>query len=183
MRNRSMVDECLLESDACEDLSHLPGLKVLIADLFPVIADTFAMILNLKGFSAFSAHNVSEAVRIASEKAIDVAILELLIGETDALDAAERILAVRPYCRIIIWTGRSEPVLSWVRREAEERFGGCELINKPIHVPRMIRIVRGEPVPYEPWTWVATEDCLSGSSLDEYLWQAREVMLKLMEEQ
>jgi hypothetical protein len=121
------------------------------------------MILNLNGFSAFPAHSVDQAVRIASEKAIDVAFIELLIGETDAIDAAVRILEVRPYCRIIIWTGRSEPVLSWVRREADGQFGGCELVCKPIDPPQVIRTARGEPVPYEPWTWLVDEDFLSGS--------------------
>ncbi len=150
------------------------------------------MILNAKGFSAFSALSVDQAVRIARENAIDVAFIELLIGETNAIDAAMRILAVRPYCRIIIWTGRSEPVLSWVRREAEEQFGGCALICKPINPADMIRIARGEPIPYEcaipsesrnaieaP---SSVEDYLSGSSLHEYLREAREVMLRLMSE-
>jgi DNA-binding response OmpR family regulator len=177
-----MFDESL-EGDACEDLSHVTGIKVLVADLYRVIADTFAMILNMKGFSAFPAHNVDEAVRIASEKTIDVAFIELLIGETDAIDAAERILAVRPHCRIIIWTGRSEPVLSWVRREADKRFGGCELVCKPVHPIRAMRIARGEAVLHESSARAADEDCLSGSDLHEYLREARECMLKLDKEE
>jgi DNA-binding response OmpR family regulator len=176
-----MFDESL-ESEAREDLPHAPGIKVLFADLHRVIADTAAIILNQCGFSAFPAHSVDEAVRIANENSIDVAFIELLIGETDAIDAAERILEVRPYCRIIIWTGRSEPVLSWVRREADRRFGGCELVCKPVHPIRTMRIARGEAVLHEPSTWVADEDCLSGSDLHEYLSEAREGMLQLQKE-
>src|SRR4051812_147092 len=115
-----MVDDCLLNVDPGEDLGvdllELPGIRVLVADLFPVIAQTFAMILNASRFSAYSACSVDQAVRIARDNAIDVAFIELLIGETNAIDAATRILAHRPYCRIVIWTGRSEPLLSWVRR-------------------------------------------------------------------
>ena len=178
-----MVGDDVLESGAREDLSHLRGIKILVADLHPIIADVMTIILNSSGFSAFSAHNVSEAIRIASEKALDVAFLELLIGETDAIDAAERILAVQPYCRIVIWTGWIEPVLSWVYHEAKERFGGCDLIPKPIPPSRIIRIAQGEPVLYEPWAWLIGEDCLSGSRLHEYLREARDLVLKLMKEQ
>jgi hypothetical protein len=177
-----MIDELMLESEACEGLPIAPGIKVLVADLFPIIADTGTMILNQRGFSAFPAHSVSEAVRIASEQAIDVAFIELLIGDTDAIDAAMRILELRPFCPIIIMTGRSDPVLSWVRREADERFGGCEIMCKPTDPPRVIRIARGEPIPFEPWTWVSDEDFLSGSELHQYLSEARDFMLKLMEE-
>ena len=128
-----MSDEIPLESEAREDLPPVSGIKVLFADLHRCIADILAMILNQSGFSAFPAHSVDEAVRIAKENAIDVAFIELLIGETNAIDGAKRILALRPYCRIIIWCGRREPELSWVRREAEEQFGGCALLLKPVH--------------------------------------------------
>ena len=193
---RAAGDECLLDVDPGQDLGdelvHLPGIRVLVADLDRVIADTLAMILNASGFSAFPAYNVDHAVRTASESAIDVAFIELLIGETNAIDAAMRVLAVRPYCRIIIWTGRSEPVLSWVRREAEEQLGGCALICKPVHPADVIRIARGEPIPHEcaipsgsrnaieaP---ASEEDYLRGERLYEYLSQARDMVLRLMGE-
>jgi len=99
-----MVDERLLER-AKKISCTCRGIKVLVADLHRVFADTIAMILNLSGFSAFPACTVSEAVKIAREQAMDVAMLELLIGETDAIDAAECILAVWACCLIIIWTG------------------------------------------------------------------------------
>jgi DNA-binding response OmpR family regulator len=182
-REQGTSNELVSDRDAREDLPHAPAIKVLFADLHRVIADTCAMILNLSGFLAFPAHSVDEAVRIASEKAIDVAFIELLIGETDAIDAAERILAVRPYCRIILWTGRREPVLSWVRREADRRFGGCELILKPVHPQDLIRILRGETVLHESRDWVADEDCLGGAELHQYLREARECMLTIYKEQ
>jgi ActR/RegA family two-component response regulator len=154
------------------------------------------MILNMKGFSAFPAHDVDEAVRIASERAIDVAFVELLIGETNAIDAALRILAVRPYCRIVIWTGQPECVASWVRREADEQFGGCEVLFKPIDPLDIMGIARGEPIAYfcaipdnlrtvgvvQPEAWVNEEDCLSGLDLHEYLVDMRERVLKLKQE-
>jgi hypothetical protein len=191
-----MSDDLPLESDACAELSHMPGIKVLFADLHRVIADTCAMILNQQGFEAFPAHSVNEAVRIASEKAIDVAFIELLIGETDAIDAAVRILALRPYCRIVIWTGQPQQVASWVRREADEQFGGCEVLFKPIWPPDVMRIARGEPIPSyctipddlrsvggaQPETPVAERDCLSSSELHEYLMRSRQLVLGIMGE-
>jgi hypothetical protein len=187
-----MSDEIPLEGDACADLPHAPGINVLVADLFPVIADTLAMILNIKGFSAFPAHSVGEAFRIASEKPIDVAFIELLIGETNAFDAARRILALRPYCRIVIWCGRREPELSWVRREAEEQFGGCALLLKPVHPEDVMRIARGGPIPVAcsiPSEWwnarkapACEDEYLSGSRLYEYLSQARALLLRMMGE-
>jgi DNA-binding response OmpR family regulator len=182
-QEQGMRDEQVSDSGAREDLPHPPAIKVLFADLHRVIADTSAFILNHSGFSAFPAHSVDEAVTIASEKAIDVAFIELLIGETDAIDAAERILAVRPHCRIIIWTGRSEPVLTWVRREADKRFGGCDLVCKPVGPFRVMRIARGEAVLHESSDWVAEEDCLSGAELHQYLREARECMLTLYKEE
>ena len=193
---RGVSTKCSLDVGPAEDLGdrllHMPGIRVLIADLDRIIADTCAMILNQSGFSAFAACNVDQAVRIATENAIDVAFIELLIGETNAIDAAMRILAVRPCCRIVIWCGRREPVLSWVRREAEEQFGGCALLCKPIHPVDLIRIARGEPIPVECTipsesrnaieAPASEEEYLSGSRLYEYLSEARDSLLRLMEE-
>ncbi len=187
-----MSDELQLEGEACEDLPPAPGINVLVADLHRCIADTLAMILNQCGFSAFPAHNVDEAFRIASEEPIDVAFIELLIGETNAIDAAKRILALRPYCRIIIWCGRSEPELSWVRREAKEQFGGCALLLKPVHPEDVMRIARGGPIPVEcsipsessnvRKAPASEAEYLSGSRLYEHLSQARALLLRMMGE-
>lgn len=84
---------------------QLPGIRVLVADLHRVITDTTTMILSHSGFSAFAAYDVDHAVRITSKNAIDVAFIELLIGETNAIDAAERILAAQRCTSI---SGRQE---------------------------------------------------------------------------
>lgn len=170
------------------EFSHMKGIRVLVADLFPLVANTMTMILKLSGFAAFAAQNVDQAVEIARENVIHVAFIELLIGGTNALDAAEQILAIRPYCRIIIWTGRDEPVVSWVRREADKRIGGCTMLSKPIHPRDAMRIACGEPVPNrfaipEKTQSSAAEDILSGSEFDAYLNNARETMLQLIRDQ
>jgi CheY-like chemotaxis protein len=187
-----MIDELSVESNPREDLLPASGINVLVADLHRCIADTLVMILNHCGFSAFPADSASEAFRIASEKPIDVAFIELLIGETNGIDAARRILALRPHCRIVIWCGRSEPELSWVRREAEEQFGGCALLLKPIWPEDVMRIARGEPIPVEysiPSEWwnaikapTYEDEYPSGSQLYEYLSQQRALLRRLMGE-
>jgi CheY-like chemotaxis protein len=192
-----MVDECRLEVDPGEDLLPelvpLPGIRVLVADLHPVIADVCAMILNQSGFSALPAHDVTQAVTLAHENVVDVAFIELLIGDTNGIDAATRILALRPHCRIVIWTGQREPVLSWVRREAEEQFGGCDLLCKPIHPRNIMHIARGArippecAIPSEPRNAIAAparpEDYLTGSRLHEWFHYARERVLRARRDQ
>jgi hypothetical protein len=189
----SMIDECAWRpGEDLDEKSPLLGIRVLITHLSPRVADVCAMILNLSGLSAFAAHSVSQAVELARANALDVAFIELLIGETNGIDAAIRILEVRPHCRIVIWTDQGEPLLSWVRREADGQFGGCDLLLQPVHPSYIIHIARGEGIPPEftipsdsgnviraPWL---DEEYLIGSELHEYLSRARTVVLKLMEE-
>lgn len=170
--------------------------RVLVADLSPTIADVWTMILNESGFSAYAAHSLQEALMIARDHDIDVAIIELLISERNAIHAAERILALRPTCRIIISTGQNEPVVSWVRRDAEERIGGCDVLCRPYDPPDLFEILRGGPIPKncaipsqlrdrgETEVPPADESTyLSGQELEDYLSDSRRLVLEMIEEQ
>ena len=142
----------MLES-ACEDelLAKpipAPKIRVLVADR-PPIAKTMVMILNMSGFTAFAAYTVNDAVRIAGERVVDVVLVELLLEETGALDVAAGILAIWPRCRVVIWTGMGKAVVSELRDEIEKRCWRCELLLKPAHPDRIIRVLRGEPVSWD----------------------------------
>jgi DNA-binding response OmpR family regulator len=97
------------------------GQRVLVVDDEPNIADTLAHILQTAGFEATAVYSGEEAVPIASTFLPDFAIIDVMLGGLNGIDAASMIVQQRPACRIVLFSGH----------------------------PDTAKLVQGRPTPYE----------------------------------
>ena len=79
----------------------------------PNIADTLALILKTRGFITTSVHSGEEAVAMASTFLPDIAILDVMLGGLNGIDAASMIVQQRPSCRIVLFSGHPDTAKLW----------------------------------------------------------------------
>jgi DNA-binding response OmpR family regulator len=110
------------------------GQRVLVADDEPNIADTLARILQTRGYEAAAVHSGEEAVALASTFLPDVAILDVMLGGLNGIDAASMILQQRPSCRIVLFSGH--PETAKLVESGETPF---EIFAKPLAPDRLLQ--------------------------------------------
>ena len=103
------------------------GQRVLVVDDEPNIADTLALILRTRGFITASVHSGEEAVAMASTFLPDIAVLDVMLGGLNGIDAASMIVQQRPSCRIVLFSGH--PDTAKLVERGETPF---EIFAKPV---------------------------------------------------
>ena len=114
--------------------------RVLIADDEESICEILTDILTDAGMANAYAYTVSEAVTTAAEFRPDVALVDLIMPETNGLDLAEKLKASHPGIRIVM--------VSAV--DAEEQFGDTArkagidaFVAKPFRAEEILQAIEG----------------------------------------
>jgi len=105
-----------------------PVQRILVVDDESSIADTLARIFQTKGYEAVAVHSGEEAVAIVSTFLPDVAILDVMLGGLNGIEAASMIVQQRPSCRIVLFSGHPETAKLVDRGETP-----FEVFAKPVH--------------------------------------------------
>ena len=127
-----------LESSITFWQDHRP--KVLVADDERVIADTLAVILNQSGFEAAAVYDGAEAVEKARTWGPDLLVSDVVMPELSGIDAAIRICAMFPGCRVLLFSGQA----ATADLLADARISGhnFEVLAKPIHPNELLAHLR-----------------------------------------
>ena len=122
----------------CRHIATMP--RVLIADDVEEICDILSRILNCAGITNAFALTVPEAVALAAEFEPDIALVDLIMPETNGLDLAEKLKASHAGIRLIMVTGAAD---------AEEQFGDVArtagvdaLVQKPFLAKEILQAIR-----------------------------------------
>ncbi|MCX5801803.1 MAG: sigma-54 dependent transcriptional regulator [Candidatus Eisenbacteria bacterium] len=113
-------------------------LKVLVADDEPTIRDTCTRVLKRLGFATFSASSGTQAINIAREHGIGLAVLDIKMPELNGLETLSELKKLRPDARVIMITGFSS-VQSVVEAM---RFGASDYLLKPFSIKDLEKSVR-----------------------------------------
>ncbi len=105
--------------------------KVLVADDEKVIADTLAIILNQNGFDASAVYTGTAAVERARTLRPDLIISDVIMPDMNGIDAAIKIRAFHPTCKILLFSGQAATadLLETARQQGHE----FEILAKPVH--------------------------------------------------
>lgn len=114
-------------------------LKVLVVDDEGAIADTLALVLKSRAFSAEAVHSGPEAIARARSAPFDVLISDVIMPEMNGIEAAKAVCEILPDCRTILISGNpaAEPILAAAREQGHE----YEIYAKPAHPSVFIRIL------------------------------------------
>jgi len=110
--------------------------RVLVADDESVIADTLTIILGQNGYDATAVYCGSEAIERARTWRPDMLLADVVMPDMSGIEAAIRIRALLPRCRIVLLSGQAatNDLMRDARREGYE----FEVILKPIHPTQLL---------------------------------------------
>ena len=114
--------------------------KVLVADDERVIADTLAIILNQSGFEATAVYSGEKAVEMARTLEPDMVISDVIMTDMNGIDAAIKIRAMLPACKILLFSGQASTadLLDRARIKGHE----FEILAKPVHPQDLLARLR-----------------------------------------
>jgi CheY-like chemotaxis protein len=110
--------------------------RVLVVDDERIIADTIVQILNGSGFTAHAAYNAAEAIELAQEVCPDLVLSDVMMPDTDGVEASIAIRGVCPTARIVLFSGHA--TTTELLDRARERGHDFELLAKPLHPSKLI---------------------------------------------
>ncbi|KAA6464452.1 response regulator [Acidobacteria bacterium AB60] len=111
--------------------------KVLIADDEKVIADSLAMILNQTGFEARAVYSCANALELASAFRPDLLISDVLMSDTNGVDAAIEMRALLPELQVFLLSGQTGTADMIAKSPARDL--GFEVLTKPVHPQDLLR--------------------------------------------
>jgi DNA-binding NarL/FixJ family response regulator len=86
---------------------------------------------------SFSAHSGQEAVALAGRHRIDVALVDLFLGDESGSDVCERLRAVRPGLRVLLISGAGQ-----ISQRAAASCGASGFVTKDLRGVEIVRAVR-----------------------------------------
>jgi CheY-like chemotaxis protein len=87
--------------------------KVLIVDDDRTIADTLALIFSSGGYETQTAYTAEQAIEIVAEWLPDLAIIDVVLPQTNGIDLAILLTAQCPACRLMLSPASRSLSLSW----------------------------------------------------------------------
>lgn len=115
--------------------------KVLVADDERVIADTLAIILNQSGFDATAVYSGEKAVEAAESLRPDMLISDVIMNDLNGIDAAIKIRAMLPSCKILLFSGQA--ATADLLDRAQGQGHQFEILAKPVHPQDLLAKLRG----------------------------------------
>jgi len=114
--------------------SVVPGFTLLVVEDEPAIQDMLAMSLTFVGYEVRRAGTGAEALARAEECRIDLALLDVMLPDTDGLELLRRLRVVHPGMAAVFVTARDalEDRLSGLTR------GGDDYITKPFSLDEVV---------------------------------------------
>jgi DNA-binding response OmpR family regulator len=111
--------------------------KILIADDEKLIADTLALILNQGGFEARAVYTCQNALEVAPSFQPDVLVSDVLMADSNGVDAAIQMRALLPDIRVFLLSGQTAMRDMIAQSQAGDL--GFEVLIKPVHPQELIR--------------------------------------------
>lgn len=117
------------------------GRTVLVIDDDRVLADTLSDILRNHGFKPVALYSGEEALEMAERLRPEIVLSDIRMSHLDGIEAAKRIRALHPECRVILFTAH---FVSASMRQSIEGLG-FELLQRPLHPERVLTALRRHP--------------------------------------
>lgn len=114
--------------------------KILIIDDNDDLRDTLVVLLEDQGYSVISASDGESGVRAFSEARPDFVLTDVIMPNSDGVEAIRRIRAIDPTARIVAMSGGSMAGNDYQLRMAKEA-GAMEVLAKPFEVDDLVAVV------------------------------------------
>jgi CheY-like chemotaxis protein len=111
-------------------------MRVLVVDDEHLIADTLALILNLKGFETRAVYSGQQAIETAKLMEPHLVLSDVMMREMGGIEASIEISRLLPGCRIVLFSGHSSPVD--LLEKARASGHSWDVWQKPLHPTTLV---------------------------------------------
>jgi DNA-binding NtrC family response regulator len=111
--------------------------RILIVDDEKNIADTLAMVFQIKGHEALAVYNAESAVEAIEQFEPDVVLSDVIMGKMTGVDLAIYLSRARPECKVILFSGQT--ATANLLSEANRKGHDFRLLAKPIHPEQLLK--------------------------------------------
>src|SRR5258707_3652077 len=113
-------------------------LRVLVVDDDNSICRWLNAVLTAEGYECRAARSVEDAEPLLREGPIDLALLDIYIGQSNGLEFLEKLKSLQPECKCVVMTGHAS-----VETVARSVAGGAlEYLSKPLLIDELIALLR-----------------------------------------
>lgn len=110
--------------------------RILIVDDEKNIADTLAMVFNIKGHEAMAVYSAESAVETIEVFEPDIVLSDVMMGKMTGVDLAIYLSKARPDCKVMLFSGQA--ATADLLREASRKGHEFRLLAKPIHPQKLL---------------------------------------------
>lgn len=114
--------------------------KVLIIDDNEDLRDTLVLLLQDQGYDVISASDGESGVRVFGEARPDLVLTDVIMPNSDGVEAIRRMRAIDPAARIVAMSGGSISGNDYQLRVAKEA-GAMDALAKPFEVDDLLAVV------------------------------------------
>jgi CheY-like chemotaxis protein len=111
-------------------------MRVLVVDDEHLIADTLALILNLKGFETVAVYSGEQAIETAKSMRPHLVLTDVMMREMSGVEAATEITRLLPHCYIVLFSGQASTVNLLERARASGH--DWDVWQKPLHPTTLV---------------------------------------------
>jgi CheY-like chemotaxis protein len=113
---------------------------IVVVDDEKRIADTLALILDSKGYSAEAAHDGESALEICRQRIPDLVLSDVVMPGMNGIDLAIAVRQQFPDCYILLFSGQADT--AEILEDAKRRGYNFELLAKPLHPEELLTRIR-----------------------------------------
>lgn len=110
---------------------------VLLVDDERDFADLLAQRLQARGFTVTTAYDGEEALRLAQQGELDVAVLDVNMPGMDGLEVLARLKAARPQAEALMLTGQNDLATA----VSGMKLGAADYLVKPVPIERLVEAI------------------------------------------
>ncbi len=113
-------------------------INVLILDDEKIVRKTLGAILSEENYNVITAQNGEEAVKIAREVSLNIAIIDIKLPDISGIDVLRTLKRIDHDMCVIMVTAFATTITAIKALEA----GAYDYINKPVNVTQVKRVIR-----------------------------------------
>jgi CheY-like chemotaxis protein len=113
---------------------------VLVIDDEQLVADTFAMILNVSGFEAVAAYSGDSALELAKKSDFQFVVSDVVMQPMNGIEAAIEICRLLPNCKVFLVSGNNDTAVLLEQAKQSGRVFTC--LPKPVHPTLLLDALR-----------------------------------------
>jgi CheY-like chemotaxis protein len=115
----------------------MPG-RILVVDDNALVRESFTELLRHRGYEVEQAADGEAALEVIRVKAIDLAIVDVMMPTMGGLELRQRLQATAPMVETILVTGQPDRVEGLVEDDPEFQSGRVAILHKPVHPVRLL---------------------------------------------